>query len=65
MRNEEYTHLLMAIFGMADLEDTQLIGKNEGKFVVAERFDRTLKKKNYEYMISVSTNVYINKLAEK
>ena len=39
--------------------------QNEGKFVVAERFDRTLKKKNYEYMISVSTNVYINKLAEK
>ena len=35
---------------------------NEGKSVVAERFMRTLKTKIDKYMISVSQNVYINKL---
>ena len=35
---------------------------NEGKFVVAERFIRTLKTKIYKYMTSVSKNVYIDKL---
>ena len=35
---------------------------NEGKFVVSERFIRTLKNKTYKYMISVSKNVYIDKL---
>ena len=35
---------------------------NEGKSVVTERFIRTLKTKIYKYMISVSKNVYINKL---
>ena len=34
----------------------------EGKFVVAERFIRTLKNKIYRYMISISKNVYIDKL---
>ena len=34
----------------------------EGKSVVAERFIRTLKTKIYKYMISVSKNVYIDKL---
>ena len=34
----------------------------EAKSVVAERFIRTLKTKIYKYMISVSKNVYINKL---
>ena len=38
---------------------------NEGKSVVAERFIRTLTKKNYKYMTSVSKNVYIDKLDEK
>ena len=33
---------------------------NEQKFVVAERFIRTLKTKIYKYMTSVSKNVYIN-----
>ena len=32
------------------------------KIVVAERFIRTLKNKIYEYMISVSKNIYIDKL---
>ena len=34
----------------------------EGKFVVAERFIRTLKNKIYKYMTSVSKTVYIDKL---
>ena len=33
---------------------------NEGKSVVAERFIRTIKKKIYKYMTSISKNVYIN-----
>ena len=35
---------------------------SEGKSVVAERFIRTLKNKNYKYMALVPTNVYIDKL---
>ena len=35
---------------------------NEGKSVVAERFIRTLKKKIYKYMTSISKNIYIDKL---
>ena len=35
---------------------------NEGKSVVAERFIRILKTKIYKYMISISKNVYIDKL---
>ena len=36
--------------------------QNEGKSVIAERFIRTLKNKIYKYMISISKNVYIDKL---
>ena len=35
---------------------------NEGKFLVAERFIRTLKNKIYKHMTSISKNVYIDKL---
>ena len=35
---------------------------NEGKSVVAERFIRALKNKNYKYMTTISKNVYIDKL---
>ena len=35
---------------------------NKGKSVAAERFIRTLKNKIYQYMISISENVYIDKL---
>ena len=35
---------------------------NEGKYVVAERFIRTLKSKIYKYMTSISKDVYIDKL---
>ena len=34
---------------------------NEGKSVVVERFIRTLKKKIYKHMTSISKNVYIDK----
>ena len=37
---------------------------NEIKSVVAETFTRMLKKKNYVYIISISKNVYINKLED-
>ena len=37
------------------------LAHNEGKFVVAKRFIRTLRNKNYKYMISISINVYIDK----
>ena len=35
---------------------------NEGKFVVAEKFITTLKNKFYEYMTSISRNLYIDQL---
>ena len=35
---------------------------NDGKSVIAERFIKTLKNKIYEYMTSISKNVYIDKL---
>ena len=35
---------------------------NEGKYVIAERFIRTLKTKIDKYMTSISKNVYIDKL---
>ena len=35
---------------------------NEGKFVVAERFIRTIKNRIYKYMNSISKNVYIDTL---
>ena len=35
---------------------------NEGKYVVAKRFIRTLKAKIYKYMRSISKNVYIDKM---
>ena len=38
---------------------------NEVKSVIAERFIRTLKKKIYKYMTSVSKNVYVNKSVHK
>ena len=38
---------------------------NKGKSAVAERMIRTLKNKIYQYMTSVSKNVYIYKLDDK
>ena len=35
---------------------------NEGKYVIAERFSRTLKNKIYKYMTSIPKNVYIDQL---
>ena len=43
--------------------DIEIYSKhNEGKSVIAERFIRTLKNKNYKYMTSISNNVNINTL---
>ena len=36
--------------------------RNKAKSVIVERFIRTFKNKIYKYMISVSKNVYIDKL---
>ena len=50
---------------MVDMRDNDIVmysTNNEGKSVVAERFIRTLKSKIYKYMISISKNVYIDKL---
>ena len=41
-----------------------MYSKHERRSVVAERFIRTLKNKIYKYMISISQNVYIDKLDE-
>ena len=35
---------------------------NEGNYVIAERFIRTLKNKIYKRMTSISKNVYIDKV---
>ena len=35
---------------------------NEGKYIVAERFARTLKNKIFKFMTSISKNVYFEKL---
>ena len=37
---------------------------NEGTYVIAERFIRTLKNKIYKYTTSISKNVYIDKLGD-
>ena len=37
---------------------------NEGKYVVDERFIRTLKSQIYKHMTSIAKNVYIDKLAD-
>ena len=45
-----------------DIDIKMYSAKNEGKFVIAERFIRTLKNKIYKYMTSILKNVYIDKL---
>ena len=41
--------------------DTEMYSThNEGKYVLADRFIRTLKNNIYKYMTSVSKNVYID-----
>ena len=43
--------------------DIEMYSKhNEGKYVIAKRFIRTLKNKIFKYMTLVSKNVYIDKL---
>ena len=46
-----------------DKNATEMFSKhNKGKSVIAERFIRTLKNKIYKYMISISKEVYTDKL---
>ena len=48
---------------MARKNDTEMYSThNKGKSVVAERSIRTLKNKIYKSMVSISKNVYTNKL---
>ena len=48
---------------MAQKNDIEICSThNEGKSVIAETLNRTLKNKIYKHMISVSKNVYIDKL---
>ena len=35
---------------------------NEGKYIIAERFIRTLKTKIYKYMTAISKNVFVDNL---
>ena len=46
---------------LQDNDIEMYLTQNEEKFVVAERFIRTLMKKFYKYMTSKSKNVYIDK----
>ena len=47
------------------LQDNDIVmysTNNEGKYVIAERFSRTLKNKIYKYITSIPKNVYIDQL---
>ena len=58
--SEFYNHFFKKWLKDNDIEMYSI--HNEGKSVVAERFIRTLKNKNYKYMTAISKNVYIDKL---
>ena len=58
--SEFYKRSIKSILLNNDLEMYSM--HNEGKSAIAERFIKTLKNKNYKYMISVSKNVYVDKL---
>ena len=48
---------------MARKNDIEMYStRNEGKSVVAERFIKTVKRRVYKHMTSISKNVYIDKL---
>ena len=47
---------------LRDNDIVMYLAHNDGKSVVAERFIRTLKSKIYDYMTSISKNVYLDKL---
>ena len=48
--------------GLKDNDIEMYSTHNEGKYVAAERFIRTLKTEIYRYMTAISKNLYINKL---
>ena len=49
-------------FWLQDNDTENCSTHNEGKSIVVERFIRALKNKIYKYMVSVSKNVYMDKL---
>ena len=49
---------------LQDIDVELYLAHNDQKFVVAERFDRTLKTKIHKCINSISKNIYINKLDE-
>ena len=61
--SEFYNRSMKLWLGKNDIEIYST--HNEGKFVFAERFIKTLKIETYKYMNSVSKNVYIDKLEDK
>ena len=56
--SEFYNRSMNSWLEKIDIDSTH----NEGKSVIAERFISTLKNKIYKYMISISKNVYNDKL---
>ena len=58
--NEFYNRSMKSFLQSNDLE--MYSTHNEEKFVIAERFIRTLENKIYKYLTSISKNVYIDKL---
>ena len=51
-------------FWLQDNNIEVYLTNNEGKFVLAERFMKTLKTKIYKYMTLISKKIYIDKLDE-
>ena len=58
--SEFYNKSMKSWLGKKDME--LYLTHNEGRFVVAERFIKTLHNKIYKYATSISENVYIDKL---
>ena len=61
----KYGSIKVVNFSWLEENDIEMYSMHiEEKTVIAERFIRTLKNKIYEYMKSISKNVYINKLED-
>ena len=58
--SEFYNNSFRKSLKINDIEKYSI--RNEGKYVFAERFIRTLNTKIYKYMASISKNVYIDGL---
>ena len=60
-KGSEFDHSFVKS-GLKDNDIEMYSINNEGKYIVAERFIKTLKTKICKYMTSISRNVNINKL---